>query len=215
MTILYIEQTKADQPIWFKTPIKGAKISLVSCSFYNSLYNLPSEGTMSTRLFSGVFMRIPKGSYTNFSFKNAVDKEVSLGERNFSVVIKNNKYYTAPTIGIDLNESLSKLLNIPERLEANTEYNINISELTQDIRINCDLIDSTQVLLNNKYSQILACVELSKAGEKTSYIPNNPLYTPIKNDGYINSIRFWVTADSTNKSINLGIYPMRMVIEIV
>jgi len=116
-------------------------------------------------------------------------------------------------VNVDLNENLSKLLNIPEHLEAFVEHNINISELTQGVCINCDLIDSTQVLLNNKYSQILACVELSKFGEKITY--NRPLYTPIKNDDYINSIRFWVTADYTNKSINSGIYPMRMVIEII
>jgi len=212
--ILYIEQTKADQTIWFKTPIKGTKISLVSCSFYNSLYNLPSEGTISDKMnFVSVLMRIPKGNYTNFSFKNAVDKVGSL-EGKVSITIENNKYYINLTVGVDLNESLSKLLNITSSLEANTKYNISIIPPTQDVCINCDLIDSTQVLLNNKYSQILACVGLSKVGEKTSYNPNNSLLPSTKND-YINSIRVWVTADSTNKSINLGIYPMRMVIEIV
>jgi len=57
--ILYVEQTKADQTIWFKNPIKSTKISLVSCSFYNHLYNLPSEGTTSDSSGS-VLMRIPK-----------------------------------------------------------------------------------------------------------------------------------------------------------
>jgi len=188
----------------------STNISLVSGSFYNNLYNLESEGTISD--VGGVFMRVPKGNYTNFNFKNAVDSAVSLGDKKVSITIKNNKYYITLTIGVDLNESLSKLLNIPTSLEANTEYNINISELTQGVCINCDLIDYTQVLLNNKYSQILACVELSKVGEKTSYNPNNSLYAPIKND-YINSIRFWVTTDS--KNINSGIYLIRMVIEII
>ena len=211
--ILYIEQTAADQTIWFKNPIKSTKISLVSCSFYNHLYNLPSEGTTSDSSGS-VLMRIPKGNYTNNSFKNAVDKAISVGAKKVSIDIRNNKYYINQSVNVDLNENLSKLLNIPEHLEAFAEHNINISELTQGVCINCDLIDSTQVLLNNKYSQILACVELNKAGEKISYHPNNTLYTPIKNDDYINSIRVWVT-DSSNQSINIGIYPMRMVIEII
>jgi len=212
MVILYIEKTKADETLWFKNPIKkSTHISLVSCSFHNHLYNLPSEGTISDG-YGNVVIRIPKGNYTNFSFKNVVDKAVSLGEKKVSITIVDKKYNITPTVEVELNVSLSKLLNITISLGANTNYNINISQPTQDVCIYCDLIDSTQVILNNNYSQILACVELNKAGEKISY--NNPLSTPIKNDDYINSIRIWV-ADSSNQSINTGIYPMRMVIEII
>jgi len=202
--ILYIEQTKADETIWFKTPIKGAKISLVSCSFYN----LPSDGTISN-VGGDVLIHLPRGNYNIYSFKLAVGRTVSNSANPISIEILENSASITTILDVVLNQSLRKLLNATATFKARSTNQINIIPI-QDACIHCDLIDSTQVLVNNNYSQILACVDLSKAGEK---IPYNPLHVPIKND-YINSIRFWVT-DYTNKSINSGIYPMRMVIEIV
>jgi len=205
MVILYVEQTKADETIWFKNPIKCTKISLVSCSFYN----LPSDGTISN-VDGGVLIYIPHGNYSIYSFKIAVGKSISNKASPVSIEILENKASITTILDIVLNQSLTKLLNTTATLKARTTNEIDSIPI-QDACINCDLIDSTQVIANNNYSQILARVELSKAGEK---IPYNRLHVPIKNDGYINSIRLWVT-DYTNKSINSGIYPMRMAIEII
>jgi len=214
MVILYIEKTKADETIWFKNPIKkSTRISLVSCSFYNEIYNLVGDGLIYYDEKKFVII-IPPGYYTQNIFKRVIDA-LKVSDKVSIELLNTGKMMLIANQAVTLNPGLAKLLNISINLEQNSRNVINIIQPTQyALYLYCDLIDSTQVLLNNKYSQILACVELNKVGEKLTYHPNNTLYTPIKNDDYINSIRVWVT-DSSGKSIDAGIYPMMMVIEII
>jgi hypothetical protein len=214
MVLLYTTQTKADETLWFKNHIdKSNNISLISCSFYNLLFNLESEGMISAAN-GDVLLRIPKGKYSMDSFKYSIDKAVYIGKKQVSITTKNNKVYIIPIAKVTLNQSLAKLLNINPSLEANSETEIKIKYPTNVIYIHCDLIDSTKVLFNNKYSQILASIELDKPAEKVSHNPYNPLYIPINdNNDYINSIRCWIT-DSNYDIISTGIYPMNLVINL-
>jgi hypothetical protein len=212
MVLLYTTQTKADETIWFKNHIdKSNVISLVSCSFYNLLYNLESEGTISAAN-GDVLLRIPKGKYSITSFKNAIDTAMRIGKKQVSITIKNNKAYLIPISNVTLNQSLAKLLNITTNLEAKSENEIKIKQSPNTIYIHCDLIDSTQVIFKNNYSKILASIELDKE-EKVSYNPHTPLYIPITDNDSINSIRFWVT-DSNYDIISTGVYPMNLVINL-
>jgi hypothetical protein len=212
MVLLYTTQTKADETIWFKNHIdKSNVISLVSCSFYNLLYNLESEGTISAAN-GDVLLRIPKGKYSITSFKNAIDTAMRIGKKQVSITIKNNKAYLIPISNVTLNQNLAKLLNITTNLEAKSENEIKIKQSPNTIYIHCDLIDSTQVIFKNNYSKILASIELDKE-EKVSYNPHTPLYIPITDNDSINSIRFWVT-DSNYDIISTGVYPMNLVINL-
>jgi hypothetical protein len=211
MVLLYKTQTKADETLWLKNHIKKSNnISLISCSFHNLLFNLQSEGTISDT--NDVLLRIPKGKYSITSFKNAIDTAMRIGKKQVSITIKNNKAYFIPIANVTLNESLAKLLNITTSLEANSENEIKIKQPPNTIYIHCGLIDSTKVIFNNNYSQILASIELDKPGEKVSHNPHNPLSIPINDDDYINSIRFWVT-DSNYDIISTGTYPMNLIVE--
>jgi hypothetical protein len=97
-------------------------------------------------------------------------------------------------------------------LNQNKKKEIKIKQPPNTIYIHCDLIESSQVMLETNYSQILARIELDKVGEKVFYTPYDPLYIPINDDDYISSIRFWVT-DCKRNLINTGIYPMNLVVE--
>jgi hypothetical protein len=109
MVLLYIEKTKADETLWFKNHInKSSKISLISCSFYNSLFKLSSEGTISDTDGS-VLLRIPIGKYSIISFKNAVDQAIYIDKKPVSIKIENNKAYLIPISSVTLNNSLTKL----------------------------------------------------------------------------------------------------------
>ena len=214
MVLLYIEKTKADETLWFKNHInKSNKISLISCSFYNLLFNLISEGTISGSN-GDVLLRIPIGKYTITSFKDAVDKAIYIGKKPVSIKFENNKAFFIPTVNVTLNETLSYLLNITTKsLEAKTKHEIKIKQPPTAIYIHCDLIKSSQVLLETNYSQILACVVLDRVGYRVFYAPYNLLFSSINENDYISSIRLWVT-DSKGTLINTGIYPMNLTIEL-
>jgi hypothetical protein len=118
MVLLYTEQTKADETLWFKNHIKrSSKISLMSCSFYNFLYNLTSEGMISDTN-GDVLLRIPIGKYTIVSIKKAIDKALYISRKPASIKIEENKAYFIPTSNVTLNGSLAKLLNIKTSLES-------------------------------------------------------------------------------------------------
>jgi hypothetical protein len=214
MVLFYTTKTKADETIWLKNHTnKMTKMSLVSCSFHNLLFNLIGEGTISDTDGS-VLLRIPQGKYSIFSLKNAIDKSVYIGKKPVSIKIEDNKAYFIPLANATLNQSLAKLLNITTNLEANSKNVIKIIRPPSTIYIHCDLIESTKVIFNNNYSQILASLELDKVGEKVLYNPHNLLNLPITDNDYINSIRLWVT-DSVGNLINTGVYPMNLVIEFI
>ena len=97
MTILYVEQTKADNTL------KSTNISLVSCNFYNHLYNLPSDGTISDEA-GNVLLRIPRGNYTIISFKSVIEKTLYIGEKQVSIEISERKAYLKPTVESELSK---------------------------------------------------------------------------------------------------------------
>jgi hypothetical protein len=209
MVILYIEKTKADETIWLKNPITNCKkITLNYCNFVNQLYNLEKEGTISDGQ-GNVLIRIPKGYYTLPSFKSALDKAVSIGKKPVSI----SESVLTPNVNIVLNDSLAKLLKLDPDLKKDSKNSINIVRACEFVYIHCSLVDPKQVLFNNNYSQLLAYVDLGSHNDRIQYKPFNTLYTPI-NDDYINSIRLWAT-DYNNNIIHSGIYPMKIVIEII
>jgi hypothetical protein len=213
MVLLYTTITKADETLWFKNHInKSNNISLVSCSFYNLLFNLPSEGTISDTN-GDVLLRIPKGNHTITSIKSAIDTAVRIGKKQVSIKIENNKAYFIPLASVTLNQSLAKLLNVKMSLEVETKNEIKIKQSPNTIYIHCDLIDPTKVIFKTNYSKVLASIELDKPGEKVSHNPHTPLYIPITDNDYINSIRLWVT-DYNYNIVSTGIYPMNLVINL-
>jgi hypothetical protein len=213
MVLLYTEQTKTDETIWFKNHIiKMTKISLISCSFYNLLFNLSSEGTISAAN-GDVLLRIPKGNHTITSIKSAIDTAVRIGKKQVSIKIENNKAYFIPLASVTLNQSLAKLLNITTSLEAETKNEIKIKQSPNTIYIHCDLIDPTKVIFKTNYSKVLASIELDKPGVKVSHNPHTPSYVPINDNDYINNVRLWVT-DSNYNIVSTGVYPMNLVINL-
>ena len=208
MTILHIDKTVADNTIWFDNPIqKSMNLSLISCSFVNTMMNLSSEGTISNT--ESVLLRVPRGNYkTVAQVKSVIDKGISIGEKPVKI---EGKYITA-NVSVRLNDALANLLGVETSLEVKSRTEIKLAKTPNAVYIHCDIIDSTQVINNKKYSKVLAYINTKNLNDTINHNPER-LYIPASHE-YINSIRFWVT-DTSNQLIKDGLYPMHIVLELI
>ena len=223
MTVLTIITNSNDHTVYFeKTLERGFEyIRLISCSLYNSWYNLKERGEIGFVDNSGITTTkiIPPGNYTLSSIGKKLQEifadegiEVKFDDANGPIVIEN------PLNGkVLFDRDLTFLLglnagNPRERLKKQTVINRLVS--FNNYFINCDLMDKDENLFNGKSSTILACFDIvGKYFERVEYSTKEITMKKITSGKYISSVRITVM-DENGELIDFNNFPLRFEIEI-
>ena len=223
MTVLTIITNSNDHTVYFEKTLEGGfeYIRLISCSLYNSWYNLKEKGEIGFVDNSGITTtkRIPPGNYTLSSIGkkleeifNDEDIEVKFDDASGPIVIENplNR-------NVVFDRDLTFLLglnagNPRERLKKQAVINSLVS--FNNYFINCDLLDKDENLFNGNPSTILACFDINgKSFERVEYSPKQITMKKITSGKYISSIRITVTYEN-GELIDFNNFPLRFEIEI-
>ena len=225
MTVLTIITNSNDHTIYFEKPLERGfeYIRLISCSLYNSWYNLKKRGEIGFVDNSGITTTkiIPPGNYTLNSIVKKLQEifadegvEVKFYDEQDVIVIKNlqNQKITFDRdltflFGLNGNEEDSRT-----RLKTQTVLNRLVS--FNNYFINCDLLDKDENLFNGNPSTILACFDIDgKSFERVEYSPKQITMKKITSGKYISSIRNTVM-DENGELIDFNNLPLRFEIEI-
>ena len=225
MTVLTIITNSNDHTVYFeKTLERGFEyIRLISCSLYNSWYNLKKRGEIGFVDNSGITATkiIPPGNYTLDSIGKKLQEifadegvEVKFYDEQDVIVIKNLQNQKIIfdrdltfLFGLNGNEEDSRT-----RLKTQTVLNRLVS--INNYFINCDLLDKDENLFNGNPSTILACFDIvGKSFERVEYSPKQITMKKITSGKYISSIRITVT-DENGELIDFNNLPLRFEIEI-
>ena len=224
MTILTIITNANDHTVYFeKTLERGFEyIRLISCSLFNSWYNLKERGEIGFLDERGIRTSkvIPPGNYTLGSIGKKLEEifndegfEVKFDDASGPIVIKNPLGK-----GVFFDRDLTYLLGLGgfgyprERLKKQAV--INRLAPFNNYFINCDLLDKEENLFNGKPSTILACFDVDgKSFERVEYSPKEITMKKITSGKYISSIRITVT-DENGELIDFNNFPLRFEIEI-
>ena len=222
MTILTIITNSNDHTVYFEKPLERGfeYIRLISCSLYNSWYNLKERGEIGFVDNSiTTTKRIPPGNYTldtiGKKLQGLFGEEgivVKFDEANGPIIIENplNRkilFDRGLTFLLGLNAG-----NPRERLKKQAVINRLAS--FNNYFINCDLMDKEENLFNGKPSTILACFDINgKSFERVEYSPKEITMKKITSVKYISSVRITVT-DENGELIDFNNLPLRFEIEI-
>ena len=225
MTILTIITNANDHTVYFeKTLERGFEyIRLISCSLYNSWYNLKERGEIGFVDNSITTTKIiPPGNYTLSSIgkkmQELFDREyvaVKFDDAKGSIVLENTHskkiiFDRDLTFLLGLNGNMKEI----SRTQLKKQAIINRLASFNNYFINCDLLDKEENLFNGKPSTILACFDISgKSFERVEYSPKDITMKKITSGKYISSIRITVT-DENGELIDFNNFPLRFEIEI-
>ena len=216
MTILTIITNANDDTVYFENPLERGfeYIRLISCSLYNSWYNLKERGEIGFVDNSITTTKIiPPG---NYSLSSIGKKMQELFEREYVTVkfddaegsiVLENPYNKKIIFDRDLTFLLGLNRNMKEisRTQLKKQTVINRLASFNNYFINCDLLDKDENLFNGKSSTILA--------ERVEYSPKEITMKKITSGKYISSIRITVT-DKNGELIDFNNLPLRFEIEI-
>ena len=223
MTILTIITNSNDHTVYFEKPLERGfeYIRLISCSLFNSWYNLKKRGEIGFFDNFGITTTkiIPPGNYTLSSIGKKLQEifndegvEVKFDDVSGPIVIKNplNK-------NVLFDRDLTFLLGLSEvspRERLKRQAVINRLASFNNYFIKCDLLDKEENLFNGKPSTILACFDVDgKSFERVKYSSKEITMKKITSGKYISSIRITVT-DENGELIDFNNFPLRFEIEI-
>ena len=222
MTILTIITNSNDHTVYFKNPLERGfeYIRLISCSLFNSWYNLKEKGEIGF-IDNGITTtkRIPPGNYTLSSIGKKLQGlfseegiEVKFDDASGPIVIE-NPMNRKVLFDRDLTFLLGLSSGNPrERLKKQAVINRLAS--FNNYFINCDLLDKDENLFNGKPSTILACFDVDgQSFERVKYSSPEITMKKITSGKYISSIRITVT-DENGELIDFNNLPLRFEIEI-
>ena len=226
MTVLTIITNSNDHTVYFEKPLERGfeYIRLISCSLYNSWYNLKKRGEIGFVDNSGITTTkiIPPGNYTLSSIGKKLQEifadegvEVKFYDEQDVIVIKNLQnqkiiFDRDLTFLFGLNGNMKE--DSRTRLKTQTILNRLVS--FNNYYINCDLLDKDENLFNGNPSTILACFDIDgKSFERVEYSPKQITMKKITSGKYISSIRITVM-DENGELIDFNNFPLRFEIEI-
>ena len=221
MTILTIITNSNDVIIYFENPLERGfeYIRLISCSLYNSWYNLKEKGEIGF-VDNGITTtkRIPPGNYTLSSIGKKLQGlfseegiAVKFDDASGPIVVKNPQNRK-----VLFDRDLTFLLGLGSgnpRARLKTQTVINRLASFNNYFINCDLMDKDENLFNGKPSTILVCFDVDgQSFERVEYSPKHITMKKITSGKYISSIRITVT-DENGELIDFNNFPLRFEIE--
>ena len=225
MTILTIITNANDHTVDFeKTLERGFEyIRLISCSLFNSWYNLKERGEIGF-VDNGITTTkiIPPGNYTLSSIGKKMQE---LFEREYVTVkfddakgpiVLENPHSNKIIFDRDLTFLLGLNRNMKEisRTQLKKQTIINRLASFNNYFIHCDLLDKEENIFNGKPSTILVCFDVDgKSFERVEYSPKEITMKKITSGKYISSIRITVT-DENGELTDFNNFPLRFEIEI-
>ena len=221
MVIVTVNTTENPHTVYFDRPIeKPSYIRLLSCSLYNSWFNLKEEGAITLldtveKPFKVTFL---PGHYTldalaseirNSLNKHRVPLQTDVNTIVGQLVITNPQF---KKIVIDSN--LGNLLNLNS---FTLEFKTFIKKLNSETTyyIHCDLLDKEQNLLNGKPSTVLQTFDITgKPFEKVFY-QSSPQHVlrDVSADKHISNMTISVR-DQNNNLFDFNGFPLQFQIEI-
>ena len=221
MVILTVVTKENPHTVYFDQPIqKPSYIRLLSCSLYNSWYNLKKPGTITLydvteKPFKVLFL---EGYYTldslaseirNSLNKHRVPLQTDLNTIFGQLVITNPQF---KKIVIDSN--LGNFLNLKS---FTLDFKTAIKKLNSATTyyIHCDLVDKEQNMLNGKPSTVLQTFEITgKAYEKVFY-QSGPEHVlrEVSSDKHITNLTISVREEN-NDLFDFNQEPLQFLIEI-
>ena len=224
MTILTIITNSNDVIIYFENPLERGfeYIRLISCSLFNSWYNLKERGEIGF-VENGITTtkRIPPGHYTLQSIGKKMQElfereyvAVKFDDAEGSIVLENSNsnkiiFDRDLTFLLGLNGNMKEI----SRAQLKKQTVINRLASFNNYFIHCDLLDKEENLFNGKPSTILACFDVNgKSFERVEYSPKDITMKKITSGKYMSSIRITVT-DENGELIDFNNLPLRFEIE--
>ena len=240
MVVLTVLTNSNDHTVYFDEPIeKFGFIRLISCSFYNSWYNLKERGEIG--IFDdknvGSVKRIYPGNYSldtlGKKMKEIFDKEgikVKLNDHEKgSIAIENplgrkiifdrDLSYLFDLIDSSQDKNFEKN-NIPKAQRRYTlkkgDTAINRLVSFNNLFIKCDLVDKMENVFNEKPSNVLACFDIKGSPfERVEYSSKHSPFRKIAGGKkIIDSLRITVT-EETGEVIDFNGLPLRFEFEII
>ena len=221
MVIVTVNTTENPHTVYFDQPIqKPSYIRLLSCSLYNSWFNLKEEGAITLldtieKPFKVTFL---PGHYTldalaseirNSLNKHRVPLQIDVNTIVGQLVITNPQF---KMIVIDSN--LGNLLNLNSFTLLFKTYIKKLNSATT-YYIHCDLLDKEQNLLNGKPSTVLQTFDITgKPFEKVFY-QSSPQHVlrDVSADKHISNMTISVR-DQNNNLFDFNGLPLQFQIEI-
>ena len=221
MVILTVVTKENPHTVYFDQPIqKPSYIRLLSCSLYNSWYNLKKQGTITLydvteKPFKVLFL---EGYFTldslaseirNSLNKHRVPLQTDLNTIFGQLVITNPQF---KKIVIDSN--LGNFLNL-KSFTLSLKTAIKKLNSATTYYIHCDLVDKEQNLLNGKPSTVLQTFEITgKAYEKVFY-QSGPEHVlrEVSSDKHITNLTISVREEN-NDLFDFNQEPLQFLIEI-
>ena len=221
MVILTLTTTENPHTVYFDQPIqKPSYIRLLSCSLYNSWFNLKKDGE--------IFYTDEKNS------KNS--ESIILGNYTIEVMAKTienafKKYgdILRTQINTPLGQMYIKKVNEKEKIK----FDKNLSELLgidQDLKwiryvkrmkspttyfIHCDLVDKEQNLLNGKPSTVLQTFDITGKPHERVFYQSGPEHVlrDVSADKHITNMTISVREEN-NEVFDFNSLPLQFLIEI-
>ena len=199
MVVLTIVTEKNGEAIFFDKPIPQVHfIKLISCSLYNSWYNLKNEGSVSLgdiNTVQGVSVeKIPPGHYTLEDM--AIKMDDMFKERGYDKFkVKKNEPFSRFLINnngdkkFEFDRDLAAFFGTGRKFPANSQIFVNKLPQTSYF-IHCDLIDKNKNLFNGKRSDLLAHFDIKCGPFKKITYNSSPqqVFRECDTDNFIKNI---------------------------
>ena len=221
MVILTVVTTENPHTVYFDQPIENPSyIRLLSCSLYNSWFNLKEEGAITLldddkKPFKVTFL---PGHYTldalAIEIRNSLNKHRVPLQTDVNTIVGQLVITNPQFKKIVIDSNLGHLLNL------NTftlEFKTFIKKLNSATTyyIHCDLLDKEQNLLNGKPSTVLQTFDITgKPFEKVFY-QSSPQHVlrDVSADKHISNMTISVR-DQNNNLFDFNGFPLQFQIEI-
>ena len=222
MVILTVVTTKNPHTVYFEPqPIqKPSYIRLLSCSLYNSWFNLKEEGAITLldddkKPFKVTFL---PGHYTldalAIEIRNSLNKHRVPLQTDVNTIVGQLVITNPQFKKIVIDSKLGNLLNLNS---FTLEFKTFIKKLNSETTyyIHCDLLDKEQNLLNGKPSTVLQTFDITgKPFEKVFY-QSSPQHVlrDVSTDKHISNMTISVR-DQNNNLFDFNGFPLQFQIEI-
>ena len=215
MVVLTIVTKKNGETFFFDEPFpKVHFMKLVSCSLYNSWYNLSTDGIIRAKFKEREFnfLTVPAGHHTYETLVNYFNQDKDNAESS-AYTINGGIYFVSKNHDVSFVNGFDGLFSSATTKYQKTWFFAGLKKTTYFIH--CDLIDKKQNYFNTQRSDLLAKFDVrGKAYEKVTYdaSPQQPL-RDCSTDSHVKSFTLSVR-DQDGLLFDLNGLPLEFVLEI-